>query len=164
MEENYNMENTSTNKKKLYIGIALFMVILIIGGSVFLFLHKQVSFEENDKLYFKMFANTYEQDEYEFYSLDAYYLEDTQMYYYNAKFKGYSSIDDTWYDVDEVAYGRIQKFFNSYCLSWDELYGFEEENKEFERAQKEGIHKTYTKDEIKEFLDKAYKEKEADNK
>ena len=49
-----------------------------------------------------MFVNQFEPEEYEFYSLDAYYLEDTREYYYNAKYKCYSSKDDKWYEIDEV--------------------------------------------------------------
>jgi len=35
-----------------------------------------------------------------------------------------------------------------------------EENEEFMSAQKEGVHKTYTNEEIKELLEEAYKEVE----
>lgn len=156
------MEHGRINKKKLFTLIAIFMVLLIIGGIIFYILHnknkEEVSFEENDKLYFAKFAELYEQDEYEFYSLDAYYLEDTQMYYYNAKYKAYISIEDAWYDIDQIYYGAKQKFYNMYCRSWDQLYGFEEVDKEFERAKKEGIHNTYTKEEINKLLEEAYKE------
>ena len=141
------MEQGNFKKRKICI-ISLVVVLVLCVSGVVWYLIQRVSFDENDKLYFKMFANTYEQDEYEFYSLDAYYLRDTETYYYNAKFKGYTESDDTWSDIDEVCYGRIGKFYNTYCRSWDDLYGFEEVDKEFERAKAEGVHKTYTTQEI----------------
>ena len=151
-----------TKKRKICIISVLVVIVLSIGGVIWYFMQdkENVSFDSNDKLFFSIFADMYEPGEYEFYSLDAYYLKDTQMYYYNAKFKGYTAIDDTWSDIEQVCYGRIDKFNNMYCRSWDELYGFEETDKEFERAQIEGVHKTYTKQEIEDFLKEAYKNKE----
>lgn len=88
-------------------------------------------FEDNAKLYFKMFADTYEEDEYEFYSLDAYYFMDTGMYYVNGKYKAYSELEDEWIDIDQVVYGAKGKVNNMYCRSWDDLNGFEDIDKEF---------------------------------
>lgn len=107
-----------------------------------------------------MFANTYDEGEYEFYSLDAYYLLDTGLIFYNAKYKAYIELEDKWVDVDEVVYGRKDKFENKYCRSWDDLNGFEGIDKEFERTVKEGRHKEYTQEEIKELLEEAYKNKD----
>ena len=45
---------------------------------------------------------------------NAYYLRDTEEYYYNAKFKVYTETEDTWSDIDEVCYGRIGKFHYSW--------------------------------------------------
>lgn len=44
---------------------------------------------------------------------------------------------------------------NSYCLSWDDLNGFEEVNKEFQRAKKEGVHKSYSNTEIEKLIEEA---------
>lgn len=161
--ENGIMEHRNTRRKKIYVAIAFLIILLIVSGVARYLVQKKierVSFDENAKLYFYIFADTYNQNEYEFYSLDAYYLEDSNMYFYNGKFKGYTSIDDTWSDIDQVCYGENKYFDNMYCRSWDELYGFEDVDKEFERAMREGIHKSYTKEEIEKLLEEAYNNKE----
>lgn len=148
------MEHGRINKKRLIVFIIVLFAILI-SVVVYRTLNKkeEVSFDENDKLFFDMFVNQFEPEEYEFYSLDAYYLEDTREYYYNAKYKCYSSIDDKWYEIDEVTYGALNKFYNSYCLSWDDLNGFEEVDKEFQRAKKEGVHKSYSSKDIEKLIE-----------
>lgn len=155
------MESGHIKSKKIVIIIIALIAIISIGGIVFFILNndKEVSFDSNDKEYFKMYVNLFEPGEYEVHSLDAYYLEDTKTFYYNGKYTCYSSTDDTWYDVDEVSYGSIGHFENSYCLSWDSLYGYDEVDDEYKRALKEGVHKTYTQKEIQDLLDTAYKEK-----
>lgn len=152
------MERKNASKKKLVIiRVIVAIVCIILGGIVFNSLYKKTIFAKNEELYFRMFANAFDEGEYEFYSLDAYYFIDTGMIYYNGKYKAY--IEDKWEDIDEVVYGRKGNVHNMYCRSWDELYGFEEIDKEFERAKEEGMHKEYTQEEIKELLDKAYKNK-----
>ncbi len=156
------MEHGITRRKKKYVVIAFLSILLIVIGVAGYYMQKveKISFEDNGKMYFKIFADTYNQNEYEFYSLDAYYLEDSNMYFYNGKFKGYTSFDDTWSDIDQVCYGKNKYFDNMYCRSWDELYGYEDVDKEFERAMREGIHKSYTKEEIEKLLEEAYNSKE----
>ena len=156
------MEHGYTRNKKKCLIIVIFIMILIVVGIVWHIMQKEenVSFEDNGKMYFNIFADTYKQNEYEFYSLDAYYLEDSNMYFYNGKFKGYTSFDNTWSDIDQVCYGKNKYFDNMYCRSWDELYGFEDVDKEFERAMREGVHKSYTKEEIEKLLEEAYSNKE----
>lgn len=155
------MVNGRIKKSSVILVAIIALIILVSALCVLLFIKSmgKVSFETNDKEFFRQFVSLYENDdEYEFYSLDAYYLEDTRTFFYNAKYKSYSPIDDTWYEVDEVRYGSMGHFENSYCLSWDELYGFDEVDKEFKQAQKEGIHKTYTQDEINTLFEVAYQE------
>ena len=85
------MESECKRSKKKYffwIAIGLFVCCLI-GGTIWKVCKR---FEDNAKLYFKMFVDTYEEDEYEFYSLDAYYFMDIGMYFYNAKFKAYNEL------------------------------------------------------------------------
>ena len=155
------MEDKNTSKKKLIIiGIIAVLACNIIGGIIINFFMGKSAFSKNEKLYFEMFANTYDEGEYEFYSLDAYYLLDTGLIFYNAKYKAYIELEDKWVDVDEVVYGRKDKFENKYCRSWDDLNGFEGIDKEFERTVKEGRHKEYTQEEIEELLEEAYKNKD----
>lgn len=157
------MENEGTKSRKK-VTIAIVVAIIIIGViSLLIYRKYKVSFELNDKAYFNMFTNSFEQGECEFKSLDAYYLRDTRTYYYNAKYTFYEEIEGKWCDVDEVAYGSIGHFENMYCLSWDTLHGFDEVDKEFKRAVKEGVHKTYTEEEIQEMLEEAYQEKEKED-
>lgn len=136
------------------------MAILVIIGALCIYYFvkdDKISFEANESEFFKQFADLYKTDEeYEFYSLDAYYLEDIDEVYFNAKYKAYSPAEDKWYDIDEVMYGSLGHFENSYCLSWDQLYGFDSVDKDFKRAQKEGIHKSYSKEEIERLLEEAY--------
>lgn len=155
------MEVKNTSKKKLIIiGIIAVLVCNVIGGIIINLVFGKAAFSKNEKLYFEMFANTFDEGEYEFYSLDAYYLMDTGLIFYNGKYKAYIELEDKWVDVDEVVYGRKGKFDNKYCRSWDDLYGYEDIDKEFERTMKEGIHKEYTQEEIKELLEEAYKNKD----
>lgn len=153
------MENVHIKSKKLLPIVIILIAVIFIGGIVAIILNNKVSFALNDEAYFKMYADLFEVGECEFHSLDAYYLEDTKTFYYNGKYTSYSSGDNRWYDIDEVSYGSFGHFENSYCLSWDKLYGYEEADREYKRALKEGVHKTYTQEEIQALLDKAYKEK-----
>ncbi len=155
------MASGRTKSKKMYVvfGIVAALIVAAVVILAVLFRKDPVSFEENDKLYFKMFANLWEEDQYEFESLDAYYLSDTGKYYYNAKYSAYIELEEAWSSIDEVRYGGYAKFYNCFCLSWDSLYGFEAENEEFKRAQLEGVHKTYTQSEIEALLATAFAEK-----
>ena len=140
--------------------VAIFLMnVVVLSGCLFI-RNKEVTFENEEKEFFKQFVDTYEsEEEYEFYSLDAYYLEDIDKVFFNAKYKGYSPADDTWYEIDEVMYGSIGHLENSYCLSWDDLYGFESVNEDFQRAKVEGTHKAYSENEIKELFEEAYNNK-----
>ena len=155
------MEDKKTGNKKLIviIGIIAVLVCIVVVGIGFNHVFKEVSFSENEELYFKMFVDTFDEGGYEFYSLDAYYLMDTGMIYYNGKYKAYIEIEDKWYDVDEVVYGNKGIIYSKYCRSWDQLYGFEGIDEDFERAKEEGMHKEYTKEEIEELLKEAYEAK-----
>lgn len=154
------MEKGNIKSKRLVPIVIILVVVIVIGGIVAVILNNnKVSFALNDEAYFKMYVNLFDEGECKFHSLDAYYLEDTKTFYYNGKYTSYSSSDDKWYNVDEVSYGSVGHFENSYCLSWDKLYGYEEADSEYKRALKEGVHKTYTQQEIQELLDTAYKEK-----
>ena len=154
------MEGKKKSKKKwIIIGIIAVLAFNVIGGIIINYIYGKAAFSKNEKLFFQMFANTYDEGEYEFYSLDAYYLMDTGYVFYNAKYKAYIELEDKWVDVDEVVYGRKGKFDNKYCRSWDDLNGFEDIDKEFERTVKEGRHKEYTQEEIEKLLNEAYEAK-----
>lgn len=159
-EKNGIMGHGRINKKICIVILGILCISLSVAICYFVRDKKKVTFEDNGKLYFKLFANTFDEDEYEFHSLDAYYLEDTQTYYYNGKYKAYIVLEGKWCEIDEVNYGRYKVFDNMYCRSWDELYGYEDVDKEFERAMREGIHKSYTKEEIEKLLEEAYNNKE----
>ena len=109
------MENGHIKSKKIVIIVVILIVMISIWGIVLLILNndKEVSFDSNDEAYFKMYVNLFEPGEYEFHSLDAYYLEDTKTFYYNGKYTSYSSSDNRWYDIDEVSYGSFGHFENS---------------------------------------------------
>ena len=156
-----NMEDKKTGKKALIVivGIIAFLVCINVCGMVIMHIYKEKAFDANEELYFKMFANTYDEGEYEFYSLDAYYLIDTGLVFYNGKFKAYIELEDKWVDVDQVVYGTRGNVENMYCRSWEDLYEFEEIDKEFQRTIEDGMHKEYTKEEIEELLKEAYEAK-----
>ncbi len=144
------MEREHNRKKKTVISVLVFSALaiaLVVGILVFM-RKEEVSFDAMDERYFYFFSNAYDVGEYEFYSLDAYYQEETGEYFYNAKFAQYMSRFDDWSDIDQVMYGKHGELYNFYCLNWDDLDGFEAVNVRFERAKKEGVHKTYTLEEI----------------
>lgn len=119
-----------------------------------------VSFKSNDECFFRLFANQFTPEDYKFTSLDAYYLKDTDKYYYNAKYTLYISTEGEWFDIDDVYVGKKGQINSSFCLSWDDLNGYEEAAKEFERAKSEGVHRTYTTGEIQSSLEEAFNEEE----
>ena len=65
-------------------------------------------------------------------------------------------MEDNRVDIDSVVFGTKGKFEDMYCRTLDGLVGFEDVEKEFERAIKEGAHKEYTQEEIKELLEEAF--------
>ena len=67
------MEVKNTSKKKLIIiGIIAVLALNVIGGLIINYVYGKAAFSKNEKLFFQMFENTYDEGEYEFYSLDAY--------------------------------------------------------------------------------------------
>ena len=63
-----------------------------------------------------------------------------------------------WEDIDEVMYGPYGKIHNMYCLSWDDLSGFEDINEEYKETKKNGVHKTYTVDDVEKLIDEAFED------
>ncbi len=140
-------------KKKVVVGIAI-LVILITG--VIIAIQIKSPFSEYEDGFFLGMAKTNDAEDIEVLTLDAYYLETEDKVFYNIKYRMYFEADRTWYEVDQVKYGVNGEWINAYCLSWDQLYGYEDVNAVFERAKKEGVHKTYTKEEIEKRLAEAY--------
>ncbi len=138
------METGHTKCKKKIIIVSV-LVVLALAELVFVLMRSRANiFDVNDERFFYFFENSNEPGEYEVYSLDAYYLEEEKEYFYNVKYSLYIPSLDEWSDIDEVLFGNYGMFHNFYCLNWDDLDGFVEAKARFNRAKKEGIHKTYT--------------------
>ncbi len=146
------METEHTKSKKKIIIISILAVLVVL---VFVLMRSRAgSFEANDEEFFYYFANTTDPERCEVYSLDAYYLKDIDGYYYEIKYALRIEGEEEWTDIDKVMFG-ISGMFNGYfCLNWDErdLADFAEERGRFERAKKEGVHRTYTLQEVNEAI------------
>lgn len=79
-------------------------------------------------------------------------LKGVVHYYIHAKYRAYIDILEEWDDIDEVSYGDNERIENSYSLSWDSIEGFEDVNERFNKAVKDGTHKTYTAEEIETLI------------
>ena len=156
----------SLKRKKRNILISLIIILIVACIFVFFLFHereKKYSFDEIEKDWFTRFNFTYpNSDEYEINSLDVYCIEDDNLpqvvnYYVHAKFKAYNNFPEFdmvgWDEIDEVSYGRNGHIEVSYCLSWDNINGFESINEDFNKAIKEGYHKSYTQEEIEKLIE-----------
>ena len=67
--------------------VAIFLMnVVVLSGCLFI-RNKEVTFDNEEKEFFKQFVDIYEsEEEYEFYSLDAYYFEDIDKVFFNAKY------------------------------------------------------------------------------
>lgn len=153
-----------TNKKKILEileNVLIFVaVVLIVGNKISEYKSKkEVKFDENAKYYFDIFIDRYEQDEYEIYSFDAYYLEDVKEWYFHVRYTYYSSEGNEWCKIDEVAHFTPGINIECKAVIVDE---YEEVNNEltnvqgFQRAKKAGKHKSYTDEDIEKLLKDAY--------
>lgn len=158
-------EDKRISKSKKWFGaVCIAVIILVLLGVVLFFDHRAKIKKEND--YFDQILEQYfynfnvafpDSESYSFESLDAYCMEDENKkgvihFYVNAKYKAYIDISEEWDDIDEVSYGDNGELENSYSLSWDSIEGFEDVNESFNKAVKEGTHKTYTIKEINDLI------------
>ena len=159
--------NEKVNKKYKWIVLILLLAIsLIIVAFVLAHFEKSknsYSFDQVEKVFFEKFNFSFpDQKDYEFHSLDAYCIEDenipdTYHYFVDAKYKAYFNYSDDeddngWYEIEEVHFGR-NGLDAYYCLNWDNIEGFEKENELFNKAVKEGHHKSYTQEEIQKLIE-----------
>ena len=134
---------------------------MVVGVIAVYFLNKdeEVSFEANDKRFFRSVLALLEPSDIEIKSVDAYFLKDKDhplggTYYYNFKYN--LLVIDEWCEIDKVIHGHYGDVSGTFCFNWDNLEGFEDEIKEFEKAKKEGIHNTYTDEEIEKLMEEAF--------
>lgn len=135
------------------------IILMLLGGRLYIVRRpKNIPFAQVEEQYFHNFNVTFPNPEkYSFESFDAYCMEDKKLkgvlhYFIHAKYRAYIDILREWDDIDEVSYGDNGEIENTYCLSWDSIEGFEDVNEEFNKALKEGIHKTYTTEEIENLI------------
>ena len=148
-------------ERKKYLIIAVVVTIataIAVIATLKLFKSDEIKYEESDKAFARTFTGICEPGKYEIKSLDVYYSEDTGTYYYNIKYKLYVDLNKKWEDIDEVMYGPYGKIHNMYCLSWDDLSGFEDINEEYKETKKNGVHKTYTVDDVEKLIDEAFED------
>ena len=119
---------------------------------------EEVSFEANDDRFFRSVLALLESSDIEIKSVDAYFLKEKDNplggTYYNFKYN--LLVIDEWCEIDEVIYGPYASVRGTFCFNWDDLEGLEDEIKEFENAKKEGIHNTYTDEEIENLMEEAF--------
>ena len=154
-------ENGNIKKRKF---IVIGSIIVVIGIALIIFWMKYrdyyaVSFDAGEEYFFEEFNWLFDNpDEYEFESLDAYYYKENfnsiGKYYFHAVYSYWFEVDDEWHDIDKVEYGTYGKLSGSFCLSWDSLEGFESDYEDYLKAVENGVHKSYTKEEIYELIEK----------
>jgi len=167
MSEIENMDaginNKGIFKKRLLVSCIAFILIagVIIVGVVLV-----KGKEDNKKIIDTMAAGvfynlngTFQKSEYcEIHSVDGYCIENKNKPYsncfINVKYRAYLDFEDKWYEIDEVYYGKEGHVEGFYCLNWDSIEGFETEHEEFERAVKDGYHKEFTSEEIRQLREK----------
>lgn len=152
--------------KKITIIVIIVLALALIGTVSFFILKKdnyEVDFSTNEAKFFYIFGKDYVPNEYTIKSLDAYYLDEgdstpagdnTGTYFFHIVYRFYFEHDEKWYDIDEVDYGPYGYIENCYCLSWDDIEGFEEINEKFQQAVKNGVHKSYDVSKFQEYIDK----------
>ncbi len=163
-----NGHSKSSNCRKHFFSLKKWIIITIISMiavtiTFFVINEKRsanYSFDETANDYFYRFNYAFpDSDKYMFHSLEAYYIEDDDLpgivhYFFHAKYTAYIELLEKWSDIEEVAYGHNGKLENSFCLSWDNLDGFEDAVAQFNRAVKDGVKKTYTMQEIQKLIEK----------
>lgn len=151
------MANGNTKKTVLW-AAAAFVVIAAVSIVFLIVKHKDaaVSFEASDRCYFSSFNRTFKNpDEYRIQSVDAYYDRSTERYYYECVHTFYDPQEDVWSDtIDEVNVLYSDQIEWIFCLSWDDLTGYEDRVQAFEAAKKNGVHQSYSEEKIKECLEK----------
>lgn len=159
------MEHGNRTKKEIFVILLVIGIILILTIAVIIrkTTSDGVSFDDNEKAFFQYFSYfNSNSEEYKVKNLDAYYYDNGTplgIYFFRVQYSCCYEEENKWYDIDEVIYGSKGKIENSYCLSWDSLNGFEEKNKEFQQAVKNGVHKSYDVSKFQEYLDK-YKDED----
>ncbi len=152
------MENGRTDRNKR-IGITIMLgVILVVIGAVAWF-YTRSPFGASDKRLFRILASSAEQQNIDIKELNVYYDSETEMYYYHVKYDFYNGHDEEWWNVEQVWYGsqgEVDGHFSLSDLSMAEYH--RAERNEFERVRKTGDNKTYTQEEIKAGMKKAYEQ------
>lgn len=155
------MVNGNIKRKKVFITLIIVLCLVVVGAIAVYSLTKddEVSFEANDDRFFRSVLALLEPSDIEIKSVDAYFLKDKDdpsggLYYYNFKYN--LLVIDEWCEIDEVIYGPYANVQGTFCLNWDNLEDFEGEINQFEKAKNEGIHNTYTDEEIEKLMEEAF--------
>ncbi len=145
----------ATNRNIVIILTSVVCVAVLLGVIVLRNHRPQYSFDMIADKFFAFLTSVFpDERSYIFQRLDGYCMEDEMgevTFYLNAKYEAYYEDDDEWVKIDEVYYGD-KNYSNTYCLSWDDLNGFEEVNEDFKEAVKEGYHKEFTMEEIQNLI------------
>ena len=157
-----NSKKKATNRNKVII-LTTVVCVAVLFGVVGLRNHRpQYSFDMIADKFFAFFTSVFpDEQSYTFQSMDGYCIEDEMgkvTFYLNAKYEAYYEDDDEWVKIDEVYYGD-ENYSNTYCLSWDDLNGFEEVNEDFKVAVKDGYHKEFVMEEIQDLINKYMKKR-----
>ena len=151
----YKLEKNKRGKTlKKYIIIlcsACLLLSLLIGCG------KSDPFAENNEIFFRMILNRIEQDEVEIESLDAYKVEN--KYYYHVIYSYVSPVTNEWTDADLVYFGsyQIDRYFS---FAWDDFGDMEKDRKAYFEAVEKGEHKSFSQEEIQQYVNAFYDAKQ----
>ncbi len=117
---------------------------------------KKDVFEENNTIFFQHLLNRLEQDEVDIYSVDAYYLDN--WYYYRVSYSYVSPLTAEWQDIELVYFGNFQvdRYFNP---NWTNWAGLEQYRDSYYAAVEKGEHKSFSQEEIKQYVESFYSSK-----
>ena len=93
------------------------------------------------------------QDEIRIDSLDAYRVD--KNYYYHVQYSYVSSLENDWVDLDMVYFG-YRHIDNSFSLNWKHWGDMEDDHKAYLAAVEKGEHRTFSQEEIQEYVDTYY--------
>lgn len=143
---------------KKILSVFLLVTTLI---SLFAGCSKKDTFEENNDIFFRMVLNRLEQDEVEIQSVDAYNVEN--RYYYHITYSYISPVTNEWTDADLVYFGtnQIDRYFS---LKWDDFGDMAEDRDAYYSAVKNGEHKSFSQEEIQQYVNVFYSTKQENNK
>ena len=148
------------NRKKKKVGLIITICVAIIGIATAITIYKlqdeEFSFDKSCKVLFRHLLSRTEPGEIEVLSLDGYYKDGYNYYYVETREYDYDIEDMGIFTM--VYYGNFDDIDMSFNPNWTDKGDLIEEYYAYLDAKENGIHRSYTQDEIKSYIDEYYKE------